>query len=247
MTEPTPLRFTIEVELRATPEQVWAAIATSNGISAWMMPTDLDERVGGAVVFHMGDIDSKGTVTGWDPPRRIEYEEPDWAALAGHGDADVNPLVTEFLVEARSGGTCVVRVTSSAFSTGADWENEFFVDMAKGWAPCFDVLRLYVEEFAAEPATGFELMVPSGVDKDGLRAAFDRGGDLGTIETTGDDHMIIRLDGPTPGFVMLWAMAAEDGTSLTRTNAYLYGDASATAIDGVRSRVQAWLDEVAPS
>ena len=27
---------------------------------------------------------SHGTITGWEPPRRIAYEEPDWAALVGH-------------------------------------------------------------------------------------------------------------------------------------------------------------------
>ena len=58
----------------------------------------------------MGEDSSKGTVTDYDAPHRIEYAEPDWAALAGHADATVTPLVTEFLVEAQSGGTCVLRV-----------------------------------------------------------------------------------------------------------------------------------------
>ena len=48
----------------------------------------------------------------------------------GHEGA-VTPMVTEFLVEATSGGTCIVHVVSSAFGTGADWEQEFFDDMAK--------------------------------------------------------------------------------------------------------------------
>ena len=90
-------------ELPGTPEQVWDAIATANGISSWFLPTDLEERLGGAVSFHMGETSSDGTITGWDPPRRIEYEEPDWASLVGREDADVTPLVTEFLVEATSG------------------------------------------------------------------------------------------------------------------------------------------------
>ena len=80
-------------------------------------------------------------MTGWDPPRRFVYEEPEWAELAGHPDASVSPLATEFLVEARSGGTCVVRVTSSAFGTGADWENEFIDEMATYFRPFFDLLR----------------------------------------------------------------------------------------------------------
>ena len=45
--------------------------------------------------------------------------------------APVTPLATEFLVEAQSGGTCVLRVVSSAFGTGADWEQEFFDEMER--------------------------------------------------------------------------------------------------------------------
>jgi uncharacterized protein YndB with AHSA1/START domain len=127
-------------ELPGTPEQVWDAIATANGISAWFIPTDLEPRVGGAVEFHMGDDSSKGSITDYDAPRRIEYSEPDWASLGGHADATVTPLVTEFLVEARSGGTCMLRVVSSAFGVGAEWEQEF-AEMEKSWTPFFENLR----------------------------------------------------------------------------------------------------------
>jgi uncharacterized protein YndB with AHSA1/START domain len=155
MTTPdVPHRFELTVEVPGTPEQVWDAIATANGISSWMLPTELEEREGGTVVFHMGpEMSSKGTVTGWDPPRRLVYEEPEWYALVDQ-EPNVTPLVSEFLVEATSGGTCVVRVVSSAFGTGADWEGEFFADMAKGWTPMFDHLRLYLTHFERD-LTGF--------------------------------------------------------------------------------------------
>src|SRR5687768_18352869 len=104
MTTPdVPLRFEFSVEVPGPPEQVWDAIATANGISAWMMQTELEEREVGKVVFHMGPEQSEGTVTGWDPPRRLVYEEPHWAGLAGQDERTVTPLVTEFLVEATSG------------------------------------------------------------------------------------------------------------------------------------------------
>ncbi|MET1002093.1 MAG: SRPBCC domain-containing protein, partial [Acidimicrobiia bacterium] len=127
MTTPDrPLRMELTFEMPGTAEQVWDAIATANGISSWFMPTDMESRVGGAVCFHMGEDASEGTITEFDAPRRIVYEEPDWAGLSGHKGAEVTPLVSEFIVEAQAGGTCVVRVVSSAFGTGADWEQEFF-------------------------------------------------------------------------------------------------------------------------
>ena len=54
-----PLRLELTFEMPGTPEQVWDAIATANGISAWFLPTDLEEREGGAVAFHMGETGSR--------------------------------------------------------------------------------------------------------------------------------------------------------------------------------------------
>ena len=74
MTTPdVPLRMELTFELPGTPEQVWDAIATANGISAWFIPTDMDEHVGGAVEFHMGEDSSKGTITDYDAaaPHRV--------------------------------------------------------------------------------------------------------------------------------------------------------------------------------
>ena len=49
MTTPDrPLRMELTFEMPGTAEQVWDAIATANGISSWFMPTDMEERVGGA-------------------------------------------------------------------------------------------------------------------------------------------------------------------------------------------------------
>ena len=56
-------------EVAATPDQVWEAIATADGISAWMVPTRLDPQIGGAVSFDLGDFWSHGIVTDYTQPR----------------------------------------------------------------------------------------------------------------------------------------------------------------------------------
>ena len=63
-------------EVAATPEQVWDAIATADGISAWMVPTRLDPQIGGEVSFDLGEFRSTGVVTDYTPTRRFAYEEP---------------------------------------------------------------------------------------------------------------------------------------------------------------------------
>jgi len=150
----------------ATPEQVWEAIATADGLTAWMVPTRLDPQVGGEVSFDHGDFTSTGVVTGYSPDRRFAYEEPwpisadapippgmvEWFDSIGVPLSDVRrdlpsitPIATEFLIESASGGTCVVRVVSSGYGTGSDWENEFFTEMIAGWEAMLDNLVAHLD------------------------------------------------------------------------------------------------------
>ena len=258
MTTPdTPHRFELELTVSATPEQVWDAIASADGISAWMVPTELDPREGGAVKFHMGpDRASEGTVTAFEPTRRIVYEE-DWATLVGHAGADVTPLVTEFLVEARSGGTCVVRVVSSAYGTGADWEHEFWGEMETGWAPMLDNLRIYLTHFGGQRATAttstatFAVAPVEAIDR--VRAALgvstagdpiDAAGVDGVVERTIAQHFLVRIERPVPGLVSCFSFG-DDAGSVVNLSAYLYGPDGPAAAERLRPEWQSLLDELA--
>ena len=258
MTTPNTLhRFELELTVSATPEQVWDAIASADGISAWMLPTELDPREGGAVKFHMGpDGASEGTVTAFEPTRRIAYEE-DWATLVGHAGADVTPLATEFLVEAAAGGTCVVRVVSSAYGTGADWEHEFWAEMETGWAPMLDNLRIYLTHFAGQRATATTSIatfaVPPVEAIDRVRAALgvgtggghiDAAGIEGIVERTIAQHFLVRIERPVPGLVSCFAHG-DDAGSVVNLSAYLYGPDGAAAAERLRPQWQSLLDELA--
>jgi uncharacterized protein YndB with AHSA1/START domain len=139
-------------EVAATPEQVWDAIATADGISAWMVPTRLDPRIGGEVSFDLGEFTSTGVVTDYTPNRRFAYEEPwpvaDHMPTARHDLSSVTRIATEFLIESASGGSCVIRVVSSAYGSGADWENEFFDEMIDGWVAMLDNLATHLDQAA---------------------------------------------------------------------------------------------------
>ena len=146
----------------ADPEEVWQVIATAEGISSWLVPTRLEPHVGGEVSFDLGDVTLRGVVTDYTPNVRFAYEEPwpiaerpedvdpdmaQWFASIGielsevcDGLQQVSPIATEFLVESASGGSCVIRVVTSAYGSGADWENEFFAEMSASLAPMLDNL-----------------------------------------------------------------------------------------------------------
>jgi uncharacterized protein YndB with AHSA1/START domain len=260
MTAPdVPLSMEVSFEFAATPEQLWDAVATANGIRSWFLRTDLEEREGGTIVIHMGqDVSSTGKVTGWDPPRRFAYEEPDWAAVTGQEGATVSPLLTEFLVEARSGGTCVVRVVSSAFGTGAEWEREFFDNMEKGWAPFFDNLRLYLADFQGQRVTSLSAQVTVPGDGAKVRAAMRQAlgaeevgepvtarGIAGRIQRVDDDGLIVRLTDPVPGYMMFAAMDQGNGSTWTQIEGYLYSEDAPAYVERAQPAWKEWLQNLA--
>ncbi len=245
-----PYRLEFSVEVPGTAEQVWQAIATAKGMSAWFLPTEMEEREGGSLHFSMGpEMGSDGQVTGWDPPRRLVYEE-DWAALMGKDADALSPLTSEFLVEAQSGGTCVVRVTSSGFGTGADWESEFWEDMGANWLPFFDNLRLYLSHFPGQEATQLEATASRPGDpatlwaglRDALGAAEEGApvevrDTVGTVERLGERQALVRLTAPVPGMLSAFVFDEGEGRATVGVRAYLF---SADAADYVRREEPAW-------
>jgi uncharacterized protein YndB with AHSA1/START domain len=258
MTTPdVPHRFEYELEVPGTPEQVWHAIATAEGLTSWMAPTEIDVRPGGALTFHMGPGSaSHGQVTAVEPSRRIVYEE-DWATLVGEAGAPVTPLVTEFVVEARAGGTCVVRVVTSAFGIGADWEHEFFDEMETGWVPMLDNLRLYLTHFPGQHATAlFAGATFPGTTPEAAMAAVRRsiGADAvgdpvtvrdlhGRLERSIDRHCVVRVDEPLPAFLSFRSHGADD--SVVHLQGYLFSEAAPGYVAREEPGWQAWLDGVA--
>ena len=252
-----PYRLEFSVEVPGTPEQVWQAIATAKGMSAWFTPTDIEEREGGSLHFSMGaEMGSDGQVTGWDPPRRLVYEE-DWAALMGKDPDLLSAWTSEFLVEAQSGGTCVVHVTTSGFGTGADWESDFWAEVGPNWMPFFDNLRLYLAHFPGQEAAHLEATASRAGDASTLWSTLhdalglgDEGttvevrGATGTVERVFESQTLVRLTAPVPGILNVFAHSESDERATVGVRAYLF---SADAADYVRREEpgwQAWLQEL---
>lgn len=257
MTTPNvPHRFELELTVPGTPEQVWQAIASAEGISGWMMPTRLDPREGGTVTFDMGpDMVSEGRVTAYDPLRRFAFEE-DWGTLAGHADAAVTPLATEFLVESRSGGTCVVRVVTSSYGTGADWENEFWAEIDQGWAPVLDNLRVYLTHFAGQPVTPLHASAtfagtpPAAADRVraalGVHSTGERVDALGlhcVVERTIPRHFLLRVEDP-PALLSIFSYGVENGSAVNVAG-FVYGPDGAATAERLRPQWQQWMDDLA--
>ncbi|MFC7620615.1 SRPBCC domain-containing protein [Microlunatus sp. GCM10028923] len=134
-----------------TPEQVWQAIATGPGQAAWLFPADLEPEVGGSMIIHREPFgpDGAATVTRYEPPHAFGYDEPN--------QGPPSPMATEILVEARSGGSCVVRVICGFADAGEEWE-DLVQGVLEGWRMSLVVLAEYLRSFAGRPGRSIDVI-----------------------------------------------------------------------------------------
>lgn len=246
-----------EAVMPGTPEQVWQAIATGPGISSWFVPTQLEERAGGAIQSNFGPgMESAAVVTEWQPPLRYVAESQDLGPEAP-------PVATEWIVEAQAGGTCTVRVVHRWFASTDDWDAQF-EGHTHGWQAFFRILRLYLQHFSGQPCTAFQLM---GVAPDPAAEAWSAltsalgvaGAQAGQTVVSADNapalsgvvegagvpghpELLIRLEQPAPGVAHLFALPM-GGQVYLPIRLYLYGEQSAAAVTREEPRWQAWLAE----
>jgi uncharacterized protein YndB with AHSA1/START domain len=252
----------VSVEVPGTPEEAWEAIATGPGIAAWFVPAEVDGREGGAVSLDVGTgMGPAGTVTGWEPPRRFAYEEA-WPALDGE---PAGRLATEFRVEARAGGTCVVRIVSSVFASGDAWDQEL-EGLNEGWRSYLRNLALYMTHHRGQRcATILVTGVAAGSAEDGWAAlagalglAEAREGErtaatapgapalAGVVERASrgarDRDVLLRLEQPAAGtaFVSAYRYGAQVHVHV---HAYLFGDDAEAVAAREGPRWEAWMRE----
>jgi uncharacterized protein YndB with AHSA1/START domain/predicted enzyme related to lactoylglutathione lyase len=117
-------KIDLSIEVTGTPEEVWVAIATGPGVTAWMQPTEIEPEPGGRYAYDLdGERNDTGHLAAYEPPTRFATGGVRWAPHTDP-DAPAVELATEWTVEARDGGTCVVRMVMSGFGSGAAWDEE---------------------------------------------------------------------------------------------------------------------------
>jgi uncharacterized protein YndB with AHSA1/START domain len=226
----------LEIEVPGTPEEVWRAIATGPGISSWYVPHVVEEREGGSATASFGpgpEMQVEGRVAVWDPPRRICFD----------GGEGVDGLAFEWLIEARDGGSCVVRLVNTGFDTGGEWD-DYFDGMTEGWRLFLSNLRLHLRHFKGQTARASlplaswagpadqawsrlvgELNLEPGVSADDrveLRAAADGPVIAGRVVETEPTRITLLLDQPSPGTGFIAAEKRGDHVEVSVWT-YLYG------------------------
>lgn len=248
----------MEIITPGTPEQVWQALATGPGNTAWFTKATIEGHVGGEVRFDFGPLGSSvGEVTTWEPPHRFGYVERDWSEGAP-------PVATEITITGRSGDRCVVRMVHSLFSSSDDWDDQL-EGFEKGWPSFFEVLRVYLAHFAGRRAASFVAM--ASVDGDHL-AIWKRltrqldlaGADAGEQRTTPpqpealsgviervqqhgrDRSLMMRLNAPAPGVALIGTYGAGPRVNVS-ASIYFYGDDADTRAAASEQNWRVWLGE----
>jgi uncharacterized protein YndB with AHSA1/START domain len=178
-----------QVELDATPEQVWEAIATGPGIDAWFMGRNqVEPREGGTMRMTFGEMTSEKTVTAWEPPHRF--------ASRSATDEDGSFMAFEYLVEGRAGGGTVLRLVQSGMFGGDDWEAEHDA-LAQGWDLYLRDLASYLTHFPGRTATPVSAWGPPQPDDEHVWKGLERG--LGLTGTVAEgDRARFTLPGSAP-------------------------------------------------
>lgn len=253
----------IEIEVPGTPEQVWEAIASDQGVSSWFVKTHFDMQDGVATQvtsdFGPGML-SVAQITQWQPPTRFTAESRD---LGADG-----PLVaTEWTVEAREGNTCLVRLVHSLFAKSDNWDNQL-ESWEQGWPWFFQIMRLYLGHFRGQTCVAFRLM---GGGPEPAAAAWAKLCDAlglrdtplgehriapptappfaGTVVKTGsgahDLGYLLRIDVPGPGVTSTFALPLGNSVFVI-LDFFLYGDNAPALMAEYKPQWDAWMAEHFP-
>jgi uncharacterized protein YndB with AHSA1/START domain len=158
-----PFEVRKEIELEATPEEVWEAIATGPGIDGWFMGTnEVEPHEGGVARMTLPGWTSESTVKVWDPPNRFVTE-------TDRGE-DGRFMAFEYLIEGRGGGSTVLRFVHSGFLPDDEWEAEY--EALKTGDPAYlQKLAEYLKYFRGRTAVPVSAYGPQ-VDKERAWAVF---------------------------------------------------------------------------
>lgn len=249
-----------EFEVHGTPEQVWQALTTANGISCWYQPTELEVKDGVPVsartTFGPG-MEVTSAVTKYEPLRVFAWENQGWAGSPA--------LATEWHITAKSGDTCTIRVVHSLFASTDEWDNQ--LEGAAEAMSGFDrMLQVYLKHFAGKRVAVLQLQGTAG-SEDGaawqaLTSALGLHGATagqawstpagvpplsGVVEYYSESpyDALVVLQSP-PGVLALGAYGME-GTAYAALNIYHYDADPEASVERASPAWRAWFDPKFPA
>lgn len=238
---------TVSVDVPGDRETVWNAIATGPGVTSWMAPTEIDERVGGELVCRFGPgMEAHARIVAWNPPESFHAE-------ADELGPDAPKFETEWTVEDLGDGRCRVTVLHAIATDSDQWDGNL-TGVEVGWPGFFRVLQLYLTHFPGRHGRTLATMRPTRLDRTeawsriqaGLADAESRPPFAATVLHTHDDgfdEQALLLTEPTDGLALLscWSGGGPTINSLTM---HLFGDDAEAVIERDQRLWDLWLTDL---
>jgi hypothetical protein len=176
------------------------------------------------------------------------------------GGEGAGGLAFEWLVEARDGGTCIVRLVNTGFGSGDDWDAQYD-GLTEGWPLFLRNLQLHLGHFGGQTATALlptamwagpraqawaaltgQLGIPTApAVGDRIQTSADDAPTLaGTVADVDSWKLALVVDQPAPGTAILAAEGNGDQVSVSIWS-YLYGADGAAAAARDEPRWARWL------
>jgi len=193
MTERPTRSIEIEKEVDATPDDVWEAITTDEGLRRWFpLDAKVEAGEGGSVWLSWGPgCEGEAPIHLWEPGRRFGWTE-------SYGDdAEGRPIrvAVDFHIEGRE-GTTVVRLVQSGLGADADWD-EMYDALVDGWTYFMFNLAHCFRKHPGRARRMAWARVPTTLDRQGT---WDRLAAAGLVsgqdDTTTDAPPTVNLDEP---------------------------------------------------
>ena len=130
-------RVEVTVDVPGSPELVWEAVATGEGLTAWFAPTRVD---GDTIVISLGEHgEARGHVVTSEPPLRFAFTEAGWLDGAP-------PLHTAFEVESLGEAGSRVRVTHRVEGASTDVTRAALAEAQEAWPADLAALERHLAE-----------------------------------------------------------------------------------------------------
>lgn len=127
-----------QIDIRATPAEVWERLTTAAGLASWFgARASADLRVGGERIVGWGDeVEIVGDFREIEPQRRLRV-----VYFAGEEEVGAE----EWLIETEGTTTRLTLINSMSDAGIDDWEG-FYGDIRRGWNLFLASLRFALED-----------------------------------------------------------------------------------------------------
>ncbi len=143
-----------EVELDATPAEVWKALTDADELTRWFpLHSEVKPGVNGFVRLHWDDVwDGHCPIEIWEPNRHLRTRWFEKAQPFETAAAPETPIAVDYFIESRTGGGAMLRVVTSGFSNDESWD-DLYDSMKRGWTYELRSLQRYLQHHKGEDRT----------------------------------------------------------------------------------------------